>query len=214
MDVGALDLGSGLALFFVASWALILTPGPDMIYVLTRGLTQGRRAGLLSAAGVTAGILVHTMLAAFGLGVILQASAPAFMAVKYLGAAYLVYLGIKTLRSPQALGRLEGERTLRPGLVFVQGFLSNLFNPKIVLFFLAFLPQFVHRAADQAQLRMMLLGLIFALFGLVFLSPLGYFAGRIGGRLVRWPALGRWLGRFSGIVLIGLGLRLALAQRR
>jgi len=212
--MGAVNLGSGLVLFLVASWALILTPGPDMIYVLTRGLAQGRRAGLLSAAGVTAGLLVHTLLAAFGLGVILQTSAPAFMAVKYLGAAYLIYLGFKTLRSPSRLDPLEEPRALRPGVVFLQGFMSNLFNPKIVLFFLAFLPQFVSRAADRASFQMLLLGLTFALFTILFLSPLGYFAGRLGGWLIRRPGVGRWLGGLSGTVLIGLGLRLALAQRR
>jgi len=209
-----MDMGSGLVLFFVASWALILTPGPDMIYVLTRGLAQGRRAGLLSAAGVTAGLMVHTFLAAFGLGIILQTSAPAFMTVKYLGAAYLIYLGFKTFRSPHRIDPLQEDRSLRPGVVFLQGFLTNLFNPKIILFFLAFLPQFVSRTAERASLQMLLLGLTFALFTIFFLSPLGYFAGRAGGWLIRRPAVGRWLGRLSGTVMIGLGLRLALAQRR
>jgi threonine/homoserine/homoserine lactone efflux protein len=137
-----------LALYVVASLALILTPGQDMIYVATRALAQGRFAGVCSALGVIVGILVHTALAALGVGAILQASEGWFLALKLLGAAYLVYLGIRMLLSQApALQAAAGLEALRPWALFWQGVLSNVTNPKIVLFFFAFLPQFVDPAS-------------------------------------------------------------------
>ena len=131
---------TSFALFFVASWALILTPGPDMLYVLTRGIVQGHRAGVISALGVTLGILVHTLAAAFGLAVLLQTSAVAFLVVKYIGALYLIYLGIKALRDTRSFA-FHGDRQAVPvRAILWQGVLSNVTNPKIALFFLAFLP--------------------------------------------------------------------------
>ncbi len=151
---------TSFALFFVASWALILTPGPDMVYVLTRGMAHGRRAGLISALGVTVGILVHTLLAAFGLAVILQTSLVAFLLVKYVGAAYLIYLGVKALKDTGSLVLQTDHPALRVRVLFWQGVLSNVTNPKVALFFLAFLPQFVRREAGLVPLQMLMYGLL------------------------------------------------------
>jgi threonine/homoserine/homoserine lactone efflux protein len=158
---------SNLALFFAASWMLIITPGPDMIYVITRGISQGRKAGMISAVGVTLGILVHTVFAAFGLAIILRTSALAFLAVKFAGAGYLIFLGVKTLidKSDFKLSRDTPKDGFRK--IFVQGILSNVLNPKIALFFLAFLPQFVNPGHGSASIQMVYLGLTFALFRFV-----------------------------------------------
>lgn len=135
---------TNFAIFFTASWILTITPGPDIIYVITRGVSQGRRAGIVSAIGVTLGILVHTIFAALGLAVILRTSALAFLAVKYTGAAYLVYLGIKSYRDKTSFDLTSKQAQAMTRTIFIQGMLSNVLNPKVALFFLAFLPQFVN----------------------------------------------------------------------
>ncbi|MBN1993607.1 MAG: LysE family translocator [Anaerolineae bacterium] len=201
-------------LFFVASWALILAPGPDMIYVITRGIAQGRRAGLLSALGVTLGILVHTTFAACGLAVLLETSALAFMLVKYVGAAYLVYLGFKALKDKSSLTVLAQPEEMDFRAIFWQGMLSNVFNPKVALFFLAFLPQFVIQNGHAVAGQMFTLGLIFALFGVAFLSVVGYFSGGIGHWLSHRPRLAPRLRWLTGIIFIVLGLRLAFVERK
>jgi len=205
---------SNLALFFAGSWMLILTPGPDMIYVITRGISQGRKAGMISAVGVTLGILVHTVFAAFGLAIILRTSALAFLAVKFAGAGYLIFLGVKTLldKSDFKLSRDTPKDGFRK--IFVQGVLSNVLNPKIALFFLAFLPQFVSSGRGSASIQMVYLGLAFALFGLVFLVFLGYFSGGIGLWLSQKQTFTEKIRWFTGSVLIALGIRLAFMERR
>ncbi len=205
---------TNIMLFFVASWVLIVTPGPDMLYVITRGIAQGKIAGMLSALGVTFGLFVHTALAALGLAVLLQTSAIAFAVVKYAGAAYLIYLGIKAFKDTSSF-RLEAKHEpVSYGTLFLQGMLSNLLNPKIAMFFLAFLPQFVNSERGNVSIQMLALGLTFAFFGLIFLSIVGYFSGRIGHWLLSRANIAsniRWL---TGSVLMGLGVRLALVKQR
>lgn len=205
---------SNLALFFAASWILIITPGPDMIYVITRGVSQGRRAGIVSAVGVTLGILIHTLFAACGLAIILRTSAVAFFVVKLAGAVYLIYLGIKAFIDKADFDLANNKPKDGMRTVFVQGVLCNVLNPKIALFFLAFLPQFVMPGPVSAPMQMACFGFTFALFGVVFLVLLGYFSGGFGGWLLhRQRGLDkiRW---FTGSVLIALGLRLAFLDRR
>lgn len=205
---------SNFALFFAASWMLIITPGPDMIYVITRGISQGRKAGMISAIGVTLGILVHTIFAACGLAIILRTSALAFLAVKFAGAGYLIYLGVKTIKdkSDFKFNRDRPKDGIRK--IFVQGILSNVLNPKIALFFLAFLPQFVNPGHGSASIQMVYLGLMFALFGIVFLVLLGYFSGGIGLWLSNKQNFSDKIRWFTGSVLIALGFRLAFIERR
>lgn len=200
-------------LFVGVSWALIIAPGPDMLYVITRGVTQGRRAGMLSALGVICGILVHTTAAAFGLTLILQTSAFAFLIVKYLGAIYLVYLGIKAWRDKSSFNLQSSAASTSFSKVFWQGVLSNVLNPKIAIFFLAFLPQFVDKGGPDVTSQMVILGLTFAGFGLCFLLAVGYSSGTIGGWLTRRPHFGQFLQRFAAGILIALGIRLALTER-
>jgi threonine/homoserine/homoserine lactone efflux protein len=200
-------------LFVGVAWALILAPGPDMLYVITRGVTQGRRAGMLSALGVICGILVHTTAAAFGLTLILQTSALAFLIVKTLGAAYLIYLGVKAWRDKSTFSVQPSAPSLSVQRVFWQGVLSNVLNPKVAIFFLAFLPQFVDKESSQVALQMVTLGLTFAGFGLCFLLAVGYSSGTIGGWLADRPHYARFLQRLAGGILVGLGIRLALTER-
>jgi len=200
-------------LFLGVSWALIIAPGPDLIYVITRGMSYGRLAGVLSAIGVTCGILVHTSAAAFGLTLILQTSAIAFLLVKYVGAAYLMYLGVRAWRDNSTLSLQTSSPVVNSRQLFWQGVLSNVFNPKIAVFFLAFLPQFVDKGSGQVTFQMAILGLTFAFMGLCFLLVVGYSSGALGGWLARRPHYSLFLQRLAGGVLIGLGLRLALVDR-
>lgn len=201
-------------LFVGVSWALILAPGPDMLYVITRGVTHGRIAGMLSAVGVVCGILIHTTAAAFGLTLILQTSALAFQLVKYLGAIYLIYLGIKAWRDQTRFSLKTSISNTSHRRIFWQGVLSNVLNPKIAIFFLAFLPQFVDKGGSQIALQMVILGLTFACFGLAFLLVVGYSSGTIGSWLSRQPRYAQLLQRLAGGILLSLGIRLAFAERQ
>jgi threonine/homoserine/homoserine lactone efflux protein len=200
-------------LFVVASLVLIATPGQDMILVMSRSIAQGSAAGVVTAAGVSVGLVGHTLLATLGLGAILRTSEWLFLALKLVGAAYLVYLGVQLIRgrphelaiaagAPRALWRL-----------FFDGALSNISNPKIAVFYFAFLPQFVNPGATHPTLSVFVLGLAFA--GLTFLvkGPVGLAAGLLSAWLRSQPKALAWLYRTSGAVLIGLGLRLALERR-
>jgi len=200
-------------LFIVASLVLIVTPGQDMILVMSRSIAQGAAAGVATAAGVSVGLIGHTILATLGLGAILRTSAWLFVTLKLVGAAYLVYLGICLLRSKQhELAVSAGApRSLRR--LFFDGALSNISNPKIAVFYFAFLPQFVLPTAERPTLSVFVLGLVFA--GLTFLvkGPVGLGAGLLSGWLRSRPSVLSWLHRTSGAVLIGLGLKLAFERR-
>jgi threonine/homoserine/homoserine lactone efflux protein len=201
-------------LFIGISWALIIAPGPDMFYVITRGMAHGRKAGMLSAIGVVCGILIHTTASALGLTLVIQSSVFAFLLVKYVGAAYLLFLGVKTFRDKSTFSLHSPTSTMNSITLFWQGVLSNVLNPKIAIFFLAFLPQFVDKGSNQFMLQMVMLGLTFAGMGLCFLLVAGYFSGALGGWLARRPHYPLFLQRLAGGILIGLGMRLALAEKQ
>jgi threonine/homoserine/homoserine lactone efflux protein len=204
---------SGFGLFIVASLALIFTPGPDMIYVLTRGMAQGRLAGAISGVGVTAGILVHTLAASLGLAVLLQTSLFAFWALKIAGGCYLIYVGVQLIRHRSAFAVAHDGARLRLRTCFMQGFLSNVLNPKIALFFVSFLPQFVAADDPHRSARMIGLGLVFAAMGVTFLVLLGLFAGTVGAWLHRRPRIGDGVRLSSGGIMMLLGVRLLVPQR-
>ena len=199
-------------LFLAASTLLVLTPGPDMLNVLIRALGQGRRAGLVTAAGVSAGILVHTAGAALGLAAVLAASASAFTLIKLLGAAYLIVTGLRAVFGRQERLKLSGDtRTVSMKSLFSKGFLINVLNPKVALFFLAFLPQFVS-SPERTGPEMLLFGLLYALLTLICMSLIGW-----GAATARQAVLGRsWvaavLQRGSGLLFLGFGVRLAISE--
>lgn len=200
-------------LFVVASLALIAVPGQDMILVMSRSIAQGSAAGIVTAAGVSVGLLGHTVLATLGLGVILRTSEWLFVALKFVGAAYLLYLGIGLLltrRSSVVVG-FEPPRTL-PKL-FLDGTFSNLSNPKVAIFYFAFLPQFVEPSAQHPTLSVFALGVVFAVLTFLVKAPIGIFSGALSAWLRSRPGVLSWVYRVSGAVLVGLGVRLALERR-
>jgi threonine/homoserine/homoserine lactone efflux protein len=196
-------------LFLAASIAITVAPGPDNLQVLARGISQGRAAGLVAALGFAAGISFHTTLAALGVAALLKSSPMAFEAVKLAGAAYLIWIGIKAIRSKGLSSAHE-----RPGqplaVVFRQSVIGNLLNPKVTLFFIVFLPQFVNPHGGQSvMLQMLELGGVFMLQTVVVFSVFGVAAGMIGAYLKRRPKVGVWLDRLAGATFIGLGIRVA-----
>jgi threonine/homoserine/homoserine lactone efflux protein len=198
------------ALFLATSIAITFAPGPDNLQVLARGISQGRAAGLVAALGFAAGITFHTTLAALGIAAVLRSSPVAFQILKLAGAAYLIWIGIKALRS-QGLAA-AGDRPRQPlSTVFRQSVLGNIMNPKVTLFFVVFLPQFVDPHGAQAvTLQMLELGLLFMLQTVVVFSIFGLCAGTIGGWLKRRPRAGVWLDRLAGATFIAIGIRVAL----
>jgi threonine/homoserine/homoserine lactone efflux protein len=199
--------------FAVASLVLIATPGQDMILVMSRSIAQGAPAGVVTAGGVSAGLVGHTVLATLGLGAILRTSEWAFVVLKLVGAGYLVYLGIGLLRTrPSSLP--IGTRVARTlGRLFLDGAVSNLSNPKIAIFYFAFLPQFVLPSSQYPTLTVFVLGLAFAALTFLVKAPVGIFAGRLSAWLRARPGVLTWVFRSSGAVLVALGVRLALERR-
>jgi threonine/homoserine/homoserine lactone efflux protein len=195
--------------FIAASAILGITPGPDIVYVITRGAAQGPRAGVAAAAGLSTGIIGHTMLCVAGISAVLAASAPAFTAIKLLGAVYLVYLGVRMWRKrerPDLAG--DGER--RPlAAIYRQSIVMNLLNPKVALFFLAFLPQFVSADAGPVAVQLGVLGAVFMLVSFAVMSAAGLAGGEIRKRLARSGRAARWVQCTAGGVLVALGIRLA-----
>jgi threonine/homoserine/homoserine lactone efflux protein len=202
---------AGLAVFVVAALALLIVPGPAVLYVVARSIHQGRRAGLASVLGIHVGTLVHIAAATAGLSALLVSSSAAFTAVKIAGAIYLVALGLWTLfsRRPEAEVALGGERNLRRA--FAQGIVVNVLNPKTALFFLAFLPQFVDPDAAHPAVQIAVLGLLFALLGLVTDSLWAIAAGTAGGLLRRSRRFLRTQRYVAGTVYVGLGVVTAFA---
>jgi threonine/homoserine/homoserine lactone efflux protein len=199
-------------LFIAASVVLIVTPGPDMLLVIARSLAGGPRDGVLVAAGLVGGLLLHTAVVALGLAALLAASAVAFTVVKWAGAAYLVWLGAQIIRHAGDRATLEAPRRRYPArTLLAQGFLSAALNPKLALFFLAFLPQFADGRAAPLPLQLALLGTLFTLMGCGSYAALSFVVGRARGFLAsRARTL---LERIAGGLLILLALRLALTER-
>lgn len=189
------------ALFATAALALVLIPGPNHLYIAARGIAQGRAAGLASALGVETGTLVHVAAAAAGLSYVIAQSATLFSVLKWAGAAYLIYLGVRALTGRQDGAAAPAPQSLRA--VFLEGVLVNLLNPKTVLLFLAFLPQFVDARAGSPALQVLLLGLTVLLLGLVCDITYALTAGTLGHRLAR---AARTLRYVSGLIYLGLGL--------
>jgi threonine/homoserine/homoserine lactone efflux protein len=201
---------STLALFSLASLAMLVFPGPSVLYIVTRSVSQGRRAGIVSMLGIELGGLVHVAAAAIGLSALLASSATAFTLLKYAGAAYLVYLGVRKLLDPDGEA-LDGARTGHSRRrLFWEGVLVNVLNPKTAMFFLAFLPQFVDPAEGAAALQVALLGGLFIALAIVSDGAYALAAGTAGAWFRARRGARQWLGRLSGGVYVGLGASAAL----
>ena len=201
-------------LFLLATLTLNVTPGPDMLYIIARSVGQGRSAGIVSALGIASGCVVHTVLVACGLAGLLLTVPVAYEVIKYAGAAYLIFLGVRMIASGR---RASCEREVTKdgfGSIFLQGALTNVLNPKVALFFLAFLPQFVEQSRGRVALQILTLGVLFSTLGTAVNISVALAASFTGGRfkgLLGDSAMFRWL---TGSIFIGLGVRLALLERR
>jgi threonine/homoserine/homoserine lactone efflux protein len=190
---------------------LVLAPGPDMAYMLARTLAQGRKAGAIAALGINAGAYVHVAAAVTGLSAVLATSSTAFTVVKWLGACYLIWIGVRAIRSNSGLMDVGGGQTraLDANSIFLQGFLSDVLNPKVAIFFLAFLPQFVEVGSQREMQQLLLLGVTGNMVAIALNLALVYFAGAATERLRASGKLALWLNRTMGGVFIALGIRLA-----
>ena len=199
--------------FLAASLLITLSPGPDNLMVLSLGISRGRRPGMAFGLGCGIGCISHTLLAALGVSALIAASPWAFTGLKLLGAAYLIYLGWQALRSQGQLA-LRGENDERASAwqLFGKGLFANAINPKVVMFFLAFLPQFVVGERGDASWQIVQLGLVFTLQAAVLFGLLGWFSGHVGTWLKRHERAGLWLDRLAGTVFVGLGVKLAVSS--
>ncbi len=198
--------GTTLLVFLGASLVLLVTPGPAVFYIVARSIDQGRMAGMVSTLGVAAGSCLHIIAAALGISVLLASSAVAFNVVKLIGAAYLIYLGVRKFLIPDPVETDVHVERRRLREIFVQGVIVNVFNPKTALFFLAFLPQFVDVAKGQVALQMILLGLLFALLGVLSDSAYAIAAGSFGQWLKSHAGVLHAQRYFAGSVFITLGV--------
>ena len=199
--------------FLAAAVLITLSPGPDNLMVLSTGIAKGRLRGVAFGLGCALGCISHTILAVIGVSALIAASPTAFTALKVAGGLYLIWMGWGAIRS-RGGARVEaaGAPNESAGRLFTKGLVAAAINPKVVLFFLSFLPQFVVAARGDANLQIGLLGIAFTLQAAVIFGTLGYFSGTIGQWLNRTPTAGMWLDRIAGAVFIGLGLRLIVAR--
>ena len=210
-----------LTLFIISGLLLNIMPGPDNLLIMTRSATQGWRAGSAAALGIGAGTMVHVLAAALGLSAVLSTSAAAFTVVKWVGAAYIVYMGIGMLRA-KLRGADDGAaevaaRAAQPlawRKIFFQGFLTNVLNPKVALFFLAFVPQFIAADSSNKPLAFIVLGTIFNFNGMLYCHGLALFTAFASARLKIKPLVSLWLNRTMGGLFLALGVRLALSEQR
>lgn len=199
--------------FFSVSVLLALTPGPDNVFVLLQSAMRGRLAGMLVVLGLCTGLLVHTTAVALGLAALFAASALAFAILKFIGAAYLVYLAWQAFRAPAGVAGGGKEERMSNRQMYARGIIMNLTNPKVAIFFLAFLPQFANPHSGNLVLQMLWLGGVFIVATLLVFGAIAYFSGAFGAALNRSVRAQRMLNRLAGLVFIGLAVRLASAQR-
>lgn len=201
-------------LFALASLMLNITPGNDMIFVATRSINHGIKAGIISSIGIFLGCLVHMAASILGLSSIIAQSALLFDIIKYAGALYLFYIGVKAVFSKPEVYKLNNSVNVDNKKVLLQGIITNVLNPKVALFFLAFLPQFVNINAGNVPLQLTVLGVWFNISGTLVNILVAVILGKMGNLLVNFPGFWKWQSKFTGAVLCALGIRLALASRK
>lgn len=200
--------------FLLTSTVVILTPGQDMILVMSRSIAQGQKAGITTALGVSVGLLGHTLLATLGLGALLLASEFLFSIVKFIGAGYLIYIGYQLLRSKDHTIAMKDLPKVSYKKMFIQGALSNIMNPKVAIFYFSYLPQFVIQNNGNETMQLFILGFTFATLTFLIKAPIGFISGLLSFWIKTRPMILHYIHRTSGLILIGLGLKLALAERQ
>ncbi len=202
--------------FLLTGILLNLTPGNDTIFILTKSIGQGKKAGIVSALGIGTGSMVHTILAAFGLSVIIAQSILLFNIIKYAGAAYLLYIGYKMLIDKSQLnnGDITGSKSIDYFKIYRAAIYTNVLNPKVALFFIAFLPQFIDPTLKNTVLPFLALGLTFITTGMIWCLILATFASAIFARLKNNKKISRYINKICGLALIALGVKVALTDRK
>lgn len=202
--------------FLIAGILLNLTPGNDTIFILARSIGHGKKAGIISALGIATGSLIHTVLAALGLSLIIAQSIVLFNIIKYAGAVYLIYLGIRMLTDKKALNAVEihSQNSLNYLSIYRDAILTNVLNPKVALFFIAFLPQFIDPALKNSILPFLLLGMTFIITGTTWCMVLALFASAIADKLRTNTKISGAINKICGLALIGLGIKVALTGRK
>lgn len=205
---------TNLFMFIGASFLLCLAPGPDNIYVLTQGMTKSKKAAIVTTLGLASGLIIHTSAAAFGISVIFQTSEIAFNIVKYAGAAYLLYIAYQAFKyrnEPLDLSVQNSSSHLKK--LYVKGFIMNILNPKVSIFFLAFLPQFVNPSLGSVPMQMIMLGGVFMALTIVVFSSIGVAGNMLSSKLLEKPSIVKYMNILTSFVLVGLGIKLALSQK-
>ncbi len=205
---------SNVYLFIMASFLLCLAPGPDNIYVLTQGMTKSKKAAIITTLGLTTGIIIHTSAAAFGISIIFQTSQLAFDIVKYIGAIYLLYIAFQAFKyrnSPLDLSIQNSTKELKK--LYIKGFFMNVLNPKVSIFFLAFLPQFVTPQNGNVPMQMIILGMIFMALTVITFSSIGVAGNILSSKLLEKPNIVKYMNVLTSFVLCGLAVKLALSSR-
>ncbi len=205
---------ANLYLFIGTSFILCLAPGPDNIFVMTQGITKGKKAAFVTTLGLSSGVIIHTIAAALGISVIFKTSELAFNIVKYLGAFYLIYLALIAYRhrnSELKIGDKQSIKNLKS--LYIKGFIMNILNPKVSIFFLAFLPQFVSLQNGNIPMQMVTLGIIFMILTIIVFTFVGVMANILGQKIISKPSMSKYLNILTSGVLFSLGLKLALSQR-
>lgn len=201
--------------FLAACVMLNITPGNDTILILTKSIAQGKRAGMVSAFGIAGGTIIHTLFAALGLSIVISKSIMLFTIIKYAGALYIIYIGVKMIlsRSSIVVPEGEGRSDVSELALFRDGFLSNVLNPKVALFFIAFLPQFVSPAYQNGVVPFLILGFTFTTTGTIYSVLLALFSARMFRNLRENASVTNWINKVCGSVLVGLGAYVAMARR-
>jgi RhtB (resistance to homoserine/threonine) family protein len=202
--------------FLLTGILLNLTPGNDTIFILTRSMAQGKKAGIMSVLGISTGSIIHTVLAGFGLSIIIAKSILAFNIIKYAGAAYLLYIGFKMLTDKTALNTegVADRSTINYFKIYRDGVITNVLNPKVALFFIAFLPQFIDPSLKNTILPFLTLGILFTITGAIWCTILALFSSTIFSKLKGNTRISTYINKFCGMALIALGLKVALTERR
>ncbi len=205
---------SNLYMFIITSFLLCIAPGPDNIYVLTQGMTKSKKAAIITTLGLCTGLIIHTSAAAFGISMIFKTSQIAFDIVKYLGVIYLLYIAYQVYKhrnEPLNLNTKASKKDLKA--LYFKGFLMNILNPKVSIFFLAFLPQFVSVQNGNVPLQMIILGLIFMGLTIILFSLIGIAGNILSEKLLNNPKIVKYMNILTSFVLVSLGVKLALSQR-
>ena len=199
--------------FLLTSAVIILTPGQDMILVMSRSISQGQKAGIITAFGVSVGLLGHTLLATLGLGALLLASEFLFNIIKFIGAGYLIYIGYQLLKSKNRTINMQNLPKISYKKMFIQGALSNIMNPKVAIFYFSYLPQFVIPNSGNESVQLFILGFTFAIITFIIKAQIGFISGFLSFWIKTRPIVLKSIYKISGIILIILGLKLALEKR-